>query len=338
MLRWKIEPLRLDLKYTWKISRNASEFKINSIIEVTDGTSSGKGEAAPNIRYNETPEKLLSDFARFEASVSKIKLADGPEALQQFVSLLDGLQLANALRFGIEQAFVHYLCSKSKRSIFELLGIPRPAPKATCYTLPIMEAGRMRSFFEENRLQRFAFIKIKVNAQSGFEDVTELSGICGQPIMVDGNEAWKNPDEVLEFIDGIKNLNIAFVEQPLPAKLNVEYEYLKTRSPLPLMADESVLATPDFDALQRQFHGINMKLMKAGGYLNGLRILREAQSRGMDTMIGCMVETTLGIWGAVSLSSFCHYLDVDGYMILKNEPFALVKEEQGLVSLTKEII
>jgi L-alanine-DL-glutamate epimerase-like enolase superfamily enzyme len=119
------------------------------------------------------------------------------------------------------------------------------------------------------------------------------------------------------------------VEQPLPADMVDAYKYLKKESPLPIMGDESVLNQPKFDELVQQFDMVNMKLMKAGGYINGIRILKEAKARGLRTMIGCMVETTLGIKSAWSLCSLAEFADLDGCLIISNEPYHLLKEENG---------
>jgi hypothetical protein len=134
---------------------------------------------------------------------------------------------------------------------------------------------------------------------------------------------------LIQFLPKLKKYPILFVEQPMPAYLKEEYVYLKKHTPFPLMADESVLDRPDMSALEKQFHGINMKLMKAGGYLNGLRILNEARRRKMKTMVGCMVETTLGIHSAWNLCAGVDYADLDGCLILANEPFEMLNEENG---------
>ena len=95
------------------------------------------------------------------------------------------------------------------------------------------------------------------------------------------------------------------------------------------MADESITNEENFYILAQQFHGINMKLMKAGGYINGLNILNEARKYGLKTMIGCMIETTLGISSAMNICYNINYIDLDGSFIIKNEPFKLVTEENG---------
>jgi L-alanine-DL-glutamate epimerase-like enolase superfamily enzyme len=121
----------------------------------------------------------------------------------------------------------------------------------------------------------------------------------------------------------------------MPSSLTEESVYLKKYAPFPLFADESITAEADFSVLKKMFDGVNVKLMKAGGYLNGIRLLREAKKQNMQTMIGCMVETTLGISSAMNLCSLADYVDLDSFLLVKNEPFKLVEEHGGKLSLLK---
>src|SRR5262249_30052625 len=104
MLTWSIEKIELPLKYTWKISRNASESKTNILVSVSDGMKAGWGEAAPNIRYEETPEKLWGEF---QAHVERLPAE--PVTLEALGNILDGLPFSKALRFSLESAYLHYL-------------------------------------------------------------------------------------------------------------------------------------------------------------------------------------------------------------------------------------
>ncbi|MDP1727747.1 MAG: enolase C-terminal domain-like protein [Bacteroidota bacterium] len=328
-MEWSIKKIQLELKYTWKISRNESSFKENFIVEACEGKFIGIGEVAPNIRYNETPENVLENFYKFLNSESL-----AVKSLDDLTNLLGKIKLPNALRFGIESAYIHMLCKKENKSIFELLETPNPSIVASCYTLPIMDIAEIETFFNSHQLGRFGHIKIKVSEEGAIEHLNALNKICSVPIMIDANEAWKDVDLLINFLQRLKHLHIAFIEQPLPASMKEEYLYLKKHCPFPLMADESVLDQPDFDLLQQQFNGINMKLMKAGGYLNGLRILNEARKRKMETMVGCMVETTLGISSAWNLCANTNYADLDGCLIVANEPYNLLKEENGYFTKT----
>src|SRR5690606_22246351 len=109
---------------------------------------------------------------------------------------------------------------------------------------------------------------------------------------IDGNETRDQAEEVMRFLDKLPVERIEFIEQPLKEQLVGEYLKLKPISPVPVLLDESITSNPDFKTLVPQCHGINMKMMKAGGYHNSLRILQQAQEHGLETMIGCMIETT----------------------------------------------
>jgi L-alanine-DL-glutamate epimerase-like enolase superfamily enzyme len=328
MLNWNIQQIRLDLKYTWKLSRNATDHKLNNIITVTDHTCSGKGEVAPNIRYNETPEGMLAEFERF--------LAAGPEKIQSIedlTTILAQLKLPNALRFGIESAYIHWKCAKNKRSVAAYLGITEPTEVSTSFSLPIMPSEDIAGFYNQYNLKRFKRLKLKVNAEQAHDLLQAITTVTNQPLIVDANEGWKDPDTLLSFLHELKPYNIALIEQPMPAGMDAEYAYVKNQSPFVLMADESVCDHADFDQLKHQFHGINMKLMKAGGYLNGMRLLHEANKHNMRTMVGCMIETSLGISSAMHLCTGVEFVDLDGFMIVKDEPFGIVKENEGNLTL-----
>jgi L-alanine-DL-glutamate epimerase-like enolase superfamily enzyme len=330
-MEWSIKPIKLELKYTWKLSRNSSDYKINYLIGVKDGLYSAQGEVAPNIRYNETPEVIEFCFEKFTSQTTKVLNQD--LGINIFTNLLNELDLPHALRFGIESAYIHLQCAKNKQSLNQYLQISEPNKVATCYTLPIMEHQLIAEFYNTYNLARFQYIKIKVNAETGLEELAALSKVCHKPLMIDANETWKNPDDLIAFMKQLSPYNIAFVEQPMPSAMEDAYRYLKPKSPYVIMADESCLAEANINDLQYQFAGINMKLMKSGGYLNGLRIINEAKELGLKTMVGCMVETTLGMSGAWALCGLTDYADLDGYMIIKDEPFNILSEENGWVEM-----
>ena len=325
-LNWQIEQLTLQLKYTWKLSRNATDFKLNNIITVGDKTHIGKGEVAPNIRYNETPELMLSEFERFLtiAPTTCIQI----EALTE---LLDSLKLPNALRFGIESAYIHFRCAQIGETVCDYLGIQPPLDVATSFSLPIMPADEVVKFYKRYDLSRFKRIKLKVEAETAHEMLQALSKVSNQPLIIDANESWKDADALLSFLHELKPYNIDALEQPMPAGMDDAYVYVKTKSPFLLMADESVCDYADFDVLKNQFHGINLKLMKAGGYMNGLHLLNEAVKHQMHAMVGCMIETSLGISSAINLCAGIEFVDLDGFMIVQDEPFKMVKEENGIL-------
>jgi L-alanine-DL-glutamate epimerase-like enolase superfamily enzyme len=323
MLTWSIQELKLSLKYSWKISRNESSYKRNFIITVTDGNIASSGEVAPNVRYGETPELILEKFKQIQSQLTSIN------TLNDLTQIIDNQSLLNSLRFGIESAFIHYLSRKNNIPVFQQLGVKKPGEVYTSYTLPIMEPGKVKDFIIEHSLLRFSYLKIKINQENGAGLMDEVLKVSHVPLRIDANEAWQDVDSLLLFMEKYKRKNIQFFEQPLPSSMKEEYKYLKKQSPFELVADESVTNHVDLEEIASQFHGINMKLMKAGGYFNGIKILQDASKQGLKTMIGCMVETSLGIFSAINLCNDINYIDLDGYFLIENEPFNMVSERDG---------
>ena len=229
MLRWQIEKKILDLKYTWKISRNASDRKTNLFVKVSDHLYEGIGEAAPNIRYIETPE-LLEKAIRIIFTLLPVNSINSivPDLDDQ----LKKLTISNSLRFAVESAYINYLAKKTASSPNDVLNIPPPQRIFTAYSIPIMDIGEIKKFYEQNNLSRFKFIKVKVNHESGLETLKHISSFINQPMMVDANESWTDVEQLIYFLEKIKKQRVEFIEQPMPVAMTEESSYLKKYSPL----------------------------------------------------------------------------------------------------------
>ncbi|MBF9140684.1 enolase C-terminal domain-like protein [Hymenobacter properus] len=333
MPTWTLTAHELPLRFVWKISRNASAAKTNLLVHIEGHGHRARGEAAPNVRYEETPELLSEQFAAL--------LAHGlasVDTLADLDALLTARPVAHALSFALESALVQWLAARAGQPVWQWLGVPAPAPAVpTAFSLPIMEAGEVAGFLRELDMARFELIKIKVNQAEGLELLREVArALPCHALLVDGNEAWPDADAVLLFLEqaaALPGLNLRFLEQPLPAAFADHYRYLKPRSTVPLLADESVTDTADFSEIAQQFHGVNVKLMKAGGYRRGIELLRQTRAYGLIPMLGCMVETSVGIAAALQISALADVHDLDGFLIVKDEPFGAVTESGGLLRL-----
>ncbi|MGI4738329.1 MAG: enolase C-terminal domain-like protein [Janthinobacterium lividum] len=329
MTAWTLTTHELPLRYLWKLSRNATATKTNLVLHAQQAGSSGQGEAAPNVRYGETPALLHAQFDDL--------LAHGlphADTLADLTALLAARPVAHALRFALEAALTHCLAARAGQPVWQWLGVPPPAARvATAFTLPIMEPGEVADFIRTQRAERFSLLKVKVNQEGGLELLRAVAAaLPGRPLLVDGNEAWADADGVLRFLEGaatVPGLRLQLLEQPLPAACAADYRYLRPRTSVPLLADESVTDEADFEEIAQQFHGVNVKLMKAGGYQRGIELLRQTRAHGLLPMLGCMVETSLGIWSALQVSALAEVHDLDGVLIVRDEPFGLVREENG---------
>jgi L-alanine-DL-glutamate epimerase-like enolase superfamily enzyme len=326
MIHFSLSEIQLPLQYNWKIARGSTDFKLNFIVGAERSGRKVSGEVAPNIRYDETPDRIRSEFGKFRNSLPTADLDLG-----QFEEFLDSLSLSSSLRFGIESAFVHLLCKERSIKVHDFFQLTKPGKVPTARSLPIMEIAELENFWREYDLERFPFLKVKVNKESALETLKTVSGFTAQPLLVDGNESWTDVSELESVLKKLSGIPILVLEQPFPAGYLEPYKYLKKISPFPLFADESIIVKPDFNLLEQQFHGVNVKLMKAGGYVNAIGQLKEAKKRGMKTMLGCMVETSLGISSAMHLCSLADIADLDGFMILKNEPLGLAHEKKGFL-------
>ena len=333
---WTLTPHELPLRYLWKISRNASATKTNLVLHAAQAGASGRGEAAPNVRYGETPELLHAQFDDL--------LAHGlgqADTLPDLTALLAARPVAHALRFALEAALTHCLAARAGQPVWQWLGVPPPGPRVvTAFSLPIMPPGEVARFVAEHHADRFKLLKIKVNQESGLDLLRAVAAVLpDRPLLVDGNEAWPDADSLLRFLEqatAVPGLRLHLLEQPLPAACTADYRYLRPRAGMPLLADESVTDEADFESIAQQFHGINVKLMKAGGYQRGIELLRQTRAHGLLPMLGCMVETSLGIASALQLSALADVHDLDGSLIVRDEPFGLVREEAGELILTPE--
>lgn len=331
MLNWTIEKIFLDLKFTWKLSRNSATTKTNFYIKVKENNHEGIGEVAPNIRYGETPESVLSEFGMILNNELPIV-----KNLEQLNTLLKTFEICQSLRCGIETAYIDLQCKKNNTSVFDLFKLKKITSTPTAFTIPIMEIGKLSDFFLTHNLHRFKHIKVKIDAENALETIKEVNNITDQPLLIDANEAWTDVEQLLKFIDKIKHYNISFIEQPMPAQLDDQYFYLKFQTVLPIFADESVIAEPDFVKIKRQFHGINIKLMKSGGIVAAKKQLDQAKLFGLQTMIGCMVETTVGIKNGFCFAGECDYVDLDSFMYLANDESKKITESIGILNLVQK--
>lgn len=323
---WECTRLLLPLKYTWKISRNASNEKTNLLVLLHIDRKTYAGEAAPNIRYGESIELIETQFRDFISTWDASLLQDE----NRFNECLDASSLCQSLRFAIESAYVHARCDADAGFFKRYTGLElNTAPLATSYTLPIMDPGAIQEFITTHKLLRFDSLKIKTGKDESKELIQTAHRYFNKSIRIDANEAWQDPDILIKEMEDLRALPIEFLEQPFPSDQKDAYKYLKKYSKIPIIADESITFSPNLKEIKELFHGVNMKLMKAGGYREGARILLESKQLGLKTMVGCMVETTLGIRSGAWISGTSDYIDLDGSFVIDNEPFKLVSESLG---------
>ena len=327
MFSWSIKEIELPLKFTWNISRNSSDTKRNFIVKVKNGSIEAFGEVAFNVRYGESREMILEKFEEFKNNAPQD--FTGVESL---VAYLETTDLPQSLKFGIESSFVHYVSILSGKTVPQLMGSNTMSSVKTSFSIPIMEISKIESFIKENNLQRFSVLKVKVNREIAQDFCGEVLRLTNVPLRIDANESFESARETLQFLEKFPQIErIEFLEQPLPSSLHDEALELKKHSKVMLMADESVTGEEVNTYHLERFHAVNIKLMKSGGYLRAIKQLRQAKVLGLKTMLGCMIETSLGITSALNIAGGVDYFDLDGCLLIKDDPYKLISEENGKI-------
>ena len=311
----------LRLAETFVISREASDEAEVVHVEVRHSGQSGFGEAQPQEHYGESPE---STAAFLEESGSL--LGDDPFALEEIAERLPDEQ--HAARAALDAA-LHDLQGKLLGvPVWRLLGLRRAGPP-TSWTVWLGPPDEMahRAARASNRFLR---LKLKLGGRDGLdvERVRAVREASRLPVQVDVNEGW-SIEEALDALPRLAKLGVEYCEQPLPARDAAGPE-LKRRSPVPIYVDEDCHTLADVARCGERAHGINIKLAKSGGIREALRMAHAARALGLGVMLGCMLESGLGIAAAAQLASLCDHVDLDGNLLLAEDPWTGVELTDGV--------
>jgi L-alanine-DL-glutamate epimerase-like enolase superfamily enzyme len=319
--------MNLPLARPFRIARGERTVAENVLVEIEFEGVVGRGEAAPNVRYGQSQESSLAALRSFElpAGLSPFELEEILEAFRRHAPE------QRATHTALQSALWDWTGQRLGQPVSELLGLSAPdrEPPPSSWTISIDEPQNIEARVEE--AADWPIFKVKLGG--GDADVVAietLRRVSAAPIRVDANEAWTE-EEALEKIPWLAARGCELVEQPLPAADLDGATRLKESSPLPLVADEAVLDEASVSGLARAYHGINVKLMKTGGLTEAIRLIHSARGHGMDVLVGCFVESGLGIAAAAVLSPLARWLDLDGAALLSRDPFEGCRVENGRI-------
>jgi L-Ala-D/L-Glu epimerase len=308
----------LQLAETFVISRESQDVAEVVQVEITHEGVTGFGEANPIERYDESAESALG-YVEEHASA----LGDDPFALDEIEARLSRRELA--ARAAIDGA-LHDLQGKlTGLPVWRLLGLRRGGPPTT-WTIWLGDPDDMARR-AERASSRFKRLKLKLGARDGLdlERVRAVRAATDLPLQVDVNEYW-TLDEALELLP---QMDIDYCEQPLPEG-DSGGPRLKRDSPVPIYVDEDCHTLADVAACAERAHGINIKLAKSGGIREGVRMVHAARALGLGVMLGCMVESGLAIAAAAQIASLCDHVDLDGNLLLADDPWPGVEFRDGV--------
>jgi L-alanine-DL-glutamate epimerase-like enolase superfamily enzyme len=338
----RYEPLRLTLHEPFTISRGTATAAENVQVTLTAGGLTGIGEAAPDEHYGEfagTVVAYLGLLTEVLSSTSQsAEVAGGHPQGAEFlpITTLHGMleetaRLNPAAKAAVDMAAYDLLGKRLGAPVYELLGIDPHAAPRTSFTLGIDTPTVMARKAREAR--RYPVLKVKIGTES---DEANLDAIRQEHpdaiIRVDANAAW-GAKEAVDRIKRLERFNLEFVEQPVPGHDLEGLGYVTSAVSLPVIADESCVVPSDVAKVAPYVDGINIKLMKCGGIYPALQMITIARGLGLKVMMGCMIESSLAITAAAHLSPLLDYADLDGQLLIDDDPFQGVAVEDGRLVL-----
>ncbi len=331
-------PFALQLAHRWTIASRTGPgggpgteaFPVVMVrLRDADGVE-GFGESAPSTRYAESTESVQAFLGRIDSS--RLSFVD----LERSLEYLGSVGAAEpAARCALDIALVDGAARRANLPLHAFLGLGFTENRhTTCLSIGIDTPEMIRTKARE--AEDYPVLKLKLGSHTDRENLAALRAVAPtKTVRVDANEAWKTREIALHELEWLaRDGRIEFVEQPMPASTPpADWEWLKVRSPLLLMADESYRSAADLPSVVGRFHAVNVKLVKTGGVSPALQALRAARDAGLKTMLGCMIESSILITAAAHLAELTDYLDLDGNLLITNDPFRGATAVGGRISL-----
>jgi L-alanine-DL-glutamate epimerase-like enolase superfamily enzyme len=317
----------LELEVPFSISRNTTAIRPIHIAQVEYGDIVGRGEASPSAYYGDSPD-LAEEAIKGAAEC----IGDDPFAVQAIADRMsERFPASPSGRAAVETALFDIVGKLTGQPVFRLLGLSGMNTPLTSLTVGVSDVSLAEARL--GFLRGFPVLKAKV----GFGDEEALLRLLTEEtdatIRVDANEGW-NLEEAISKVETYRHrYGVEFFEQPLPKEDVDGYRELKRRTDAVIVVDESIMCKEDVLKWSGAAHGVNIKLMKCGGLLEALRMIWVARAAGLHVMLGCMVESSVAITAAAHLAPLVDYCDLDGNLLVANDPFDGVKGYEGVLTL-----
>lgn len=330
-MQLRFRPHTLALCHAFGIASNTRTSTPAMLIEIERDGIVGFGEAAMPPYLGESQETAAAFFARAEPLLAN---AEDPFRLEEILPALDALAPGNtAAKAALDIALHDWIGKKLGAPWFRLWGLDAAKTPVTSFTIGIDAPDIVREKTREAAPYKILKVKLGRDEATDRALVSTIREITDVPLTVDANQGWTRRDDALRLIEWLAGQNVLFIEQPMPKAALEDTAWLRERSPLPLIADESLQRLADVPRLRGVFDGINIKLMKSTGLREAHRTIILARALGLKVMLGCMTETSCAISAAAQLSPLVDWADLDGALLIKDDPFDGAHIVDGRVTL-----
>jgi L-Ala-D/L-Glu epimerase len=326
-LRMEIEVIELRTKHPFIIARGGQSDYRTVWVRLKDGDGNeGWGEAAPTKFYGETTETVLAALDTYGAH-----LPDDPFDLEEAERRWEELLHRNpAARAALSSALHDLVGKRLGVPLYRLWGLdPTKAPRST-FTIGIDQPEKMRAKVRE--AEQYPILKIKLGTDRDVEILRTIRDTTDREIRVDANCGW-TLKQTVRMLPVLEEFGVTVLEQPLPADQLDGLGEIRRRADIPVIADESCETAADIPPLVGKVDGINIKLAKCGSLREAIRMIAVARAHGMTVMVGCMIESSIGITAAAHFTPLVDIVDLDGAALLADDPFVGAAIDGGQVSL-----
>ena len=325
----------LKLAHQWTVASGLTSGKTIFEVVLLDLTDSdgvvGLGESAPASRYKEDVNTVMAFLKKVDAN--RLSFDD----IAGSMNYLETIPGNYAGKCAVNIALLDGAARKAGQPIYDFLNLGFKENKhLTSFSIGIAAPDVIRKKVLE--AEPYPILKLKVGGPDDEKNMAALREAAPKKtVRIDANEGWKTKEEALQNLERFsKDLNIEFCEQPMPSSSRREdWVWLKARTPIPIFADESFHHASDAEYCAECFHGVNAKLIKTGGISGAFAALQTARKLGLKTMIGCMIETSILVSAAAHLAELTNHLDIDGNILITNDPFLGATSRDGKISFAE---
>ena len=331
-MQLRFYPYTLELRHAFGIAANSRTRTPAVMVEMERDGVVGYGEASMPPYLGETPDTAMEFLRRVELG----RFAD-PFQLEEILPAIDALAPGNtAAKAAVDLALHDWIGKKLGAPWHRLWGLDPAKAPVTSFTIGIDTPDIVRQKTHEAAPYRILKVKLGRTREQDRELIETIRQVTDKPITVDANQGWPDREEALRMSEWLAPRGVVFIEQPLPKEQPDDTAWLRARSPLPLIADESVQRLADVRRSVGVFDGVNIKLMKCTGLREAHRMITLARALDLKVMLGCMTETSCAISAAAQLSPLVDWADLDGALLIKNDLFAGATIVDGRVTLSDQ--
>jgi L-Ala-D/L-Glu epimerase len=322
--------VRLNLQHTWTTTMSSSQYRDTLHTTFARGGITGHGEGAPIVRYH---EDAVSAQKAVESVRDLLTSSDPLQFSKIMAEVFRRVPGEWAAKSAIDIALMDWVGQKLGIPLYTYFGLdPKDAPLTT-FSIGIDTPEITKQKTRE--AEAYPVLKVKVGLDSDEATIEAIRSVTKKPLRVDANEGWKDREEAVRKINWLEKMGVEFIEQPMAADRLEDQKWIRSRVHIPVIADEACQHATDIPKLKEYFDGVNVKLDKSGGMLEAYRMLSIAKSLGMKTMLGCMISSSVTVTAAAHLSPLVDYADLDGNLLIANDPYRGVKVEGGKLILPR---